>query len=119
LRNETQNQTLKGKHKITIATLNWKPEQNLLKKLNELVQQQGQSPEDIITQAVTLYLKSQMQSSTPPEAQQLSIDRRRAFLKLPLEERRQILQKQAENLITHYQTDTEWQDLQVGDLIEP
>jgi hypothetical protein len=102
-----------------IATLNWKPEQNLLQKLNELAQQQGQSPEEIITQAVTLYLKSQMQSSKPPETQPLSIDRRRAFLKLPMAERRQILQDQSENLMTHYQTDSEWQDLQVGDLIEP
>jgi uncharacterized membrane-anchored protein len=85
-----------------IATLNWKPEQTLLQQLNELAQQQGQSPEEIITQAVTLYLKSQMQSSTPLETQQLSIDQRRAFLKLPMTERRQILQEQAENLMIHY-----------------
>jgi uncharacterized protein (DUF433 family) len=52
---------------------------------------QGQSPEEIITQAVTLYLKSQMQFSTPPETQPLSIEKRRAFLKLPMVERRQIL----------------------------
>lgn len=102
-----------------ITTLNWKPEQTLLQQLNELARQQDQSPEEIITQAVTLYLQSQRQSSTPPETQPLSIDRRRAFLKLQMSERRQILQEQTENLMTHYQTDTEWQDLQVGDLIEP
>jgi hypothetical protein len=101
-----------------VTTLNWKPGQTLLQQLNELAQQQGQSPEEIITRAVTLYLRSQMPSRTLSETQQISVDRRRAFLKLPMEERRQILQDQAEALMTHYQTDTEWQDLQVGDLIE-
>jgi hypothetical protein len=49
----------------------------------------------------------------------LSIEKRRAFLKLPMVERRRILQDQAENPMTHYQANTKWQDLQVGDLIEP
>jgi hypothetical protein len=102
-----------------VTTLTWKPEQTLLQQLNELAQQKGQSPEEIITQAVTMYLRFQMPAITPPETQALSMDQRRAFLKLPIEERWQILQKQADNLITYYQTNTEWQDLQVRDLIEP
>lgn len=97
----------------------WKPEPTLLEQLTTLAQERGQSPETIITQAVTLYLQSQMKSNQSPQTQAfLSIDQRRAFLKLPLEERRHILQAQAETLITHYQSDTEWQEFQSGDLIE-
>lgn len=101
------------------TTFEWKPEPTLLKQLTALAQQRGQSPEAIITEAVILYLQSQISSNDLPQTHpSLSLDQRRAFLKLPLEERRRILQAQAEALITHYQTDTEWQELQAGDLIE-
>ena len=53
------------------------------------------------------------------EAQQtLSLAQRRAFMKLPLEERRRILAQQAEGMLVHYQQNSEWQELQTGDLIE-
>ena len=50
--------------------------------------------------------------------QVLSLWERNAFLKLPLEERRRILSEQAEAMTIHYQQDTDWQELQAGDLIE-
>jgi hypothetical protein len=97
----------------------WKPEPTLLEQLTALAQQQGRSPEAIVTQSVISYLQTQMRSGNLPQTQPLvSLDQRRAFLKLPLGERHRILQAQAETLITHYQTDTEWQELQAGDLIE-
>jgi uncharacterized protein (DUF433 family) len=37
---------------------------------------------------------------------------RREFMKLPLEERRYILAKQAEIMLQHYQEDREWQELE-------
>lgn len=87
--------------------------------LEQLAAQTGQSPEAIVTQAVISYLQIHLGSNSVPQTQlPLSLDQRRAFLKLPLEERRRILQTQAETLATHYQTDPEWQDLQVGDLID-
>jgi uncharacterized protein (DUF433 family) len=43
---------------------------------------------------------------------------RREFMKLPLEERRNILAKQAEAMLQHYQEDREWQELEAGDLID-
>ncbi|MEG4507267.1 DUF433 domain-containing protein [Microcoleus sp. F6_B4] len=43
---------------------------------------------------------------------------RREFMKLPLEERRNILAKQAEVMLQHYQEDREWQELEAGDLID-
>ena len=43
---------------------------------------------------------------------------RRKFMQLPLEERRNILAKQAEVMLQHYQEDREWQELEAGDLID-
>jgi uncharacterized protein (DUF433 family) len=43
---------------------------------------------------------------------------RREFMQLPLEERRNILAKQAEVMLRHYQEDREWQELEAGDLID-
>ena len=37
---------------------------------------------------------------------------RREFMKLPIEERRRILAEQAEVMLSHYQDDREWQELQ-------
>ena len=35
---------------------------------------------------------------------------RRAFMRLPIEERRRILAQQAEAMVEHYQQDLTWQD---------
>ncbi len=101
------------------TTFDWQPEPTLLEQLITLAQQQGRSPEAIVTQAVISYLQTQFSpNDLAPIQPSLSLEQRRAFLRLPLEERDRILQAQAETLITHYQTDTEWQELQAGDLIE-
>jgi Zn-dependent peptidase ImmA (M78 family) len=43
---------------------------------------------------------------------------RRSFMKLPLEERRRILAEQAEKLSAHYVQDSEWREMEGGDLVE-
>jgi hypothetical protein len=43
---------------------------------------------------------------------------RRQFMKLPLEERRRILVKQAELMLPHYQQDKEWQELDTGKFVD-
>jgi hypothetical protein len=43
---------------------------------------------------------------------------RRELIKLPLEERKKILASQSDLMLEHYQQDTEWQELQTGDLID-
>ena len=43
---------------------------------------------------------------------------RREFMKLSLEERGRILERQAEAMLQHYQEDREWQELEAGDLID-
>lgn len=58
------------------------------------------------------------QNSTVKTQPSLSLEERRAFLKLPPEERRRILAEQAAAIAFHYEQDSEWQELQVGDVID-
>jgi hypothetical protein len=48
----------------------------------------------------------------------LSLIERRAFMKLPLAERRRIMQAQAEQLLSSYEDDAEREEWQGGDIIE-
>jgi hypothetical protein len=48
----------------------------------------------------------------------LTLEQRLDFLKLPIAERRQILESQAEEMITHYQQETDWKELMAGDIID-
>lgn len=43
---------------------------------------------------------------------------RRAFLKLPKDERRRRLAEQAEAIRSHYERDTEWKELEAGDFLD-
>lgn len=53
-----------------------------------------------------------------PEQSMLTLSERRAFMKLPLWERRQILEKQAEEMLEHYENSQEWRELEAGDIID-
>ncbi|MBD2305644.1 hypothetical protein H6G17_08950 [Chroococcidiopsis sp. FACHB-1243] len=48
----------------------------------------------------------------------LSINQRRAFMKLSLEERRQLLAQQAQAMQQHYQQDEQWRQLETGDFCD-
>ena len=48
----------------------------------------------------------------------LTLEQRRAFLKLPLEERRCLLKQQAAQMANHYQHNPEWKELLAGDIID-
>jgi Zn-dependent peptidase ImmA (M78 family)/DNA-binding XRE family transcriptional regulator len=50
--------------------------------------------------------------------QPLSLARRRELMKLPLAERRRVLAEQAARVAAHYDRDTEWRELQGGDIID-
>ena len=45
-------------------TLNWKTEEILTEKLLDLARQRGQSPEEIVTEAVRLYIEIQPRETT-------------------------------------------------------
>ena len=46
-------------------------------------------------------------------------DERKAFLRLPIAERRRILAEQAAQIAAEYERDTSWQDLGPGDFVAP
>ncbi len=50
--------------------------------------------------------------------QPLTLVERRAFLRLPVEERRRILAEQAEGAAAYYEAHPEWRELQGGDIVE-
>ena len=50
--------------------------------------------------------------------QNLTLEQRLDFLKLPTAERRQILEGQAEEMLIHYQQETDWKDLMAGDIVD-
>jgi hypothetical protein len=48
----------------------------------------------------------------------LTLEDRRAFLRKPLAQRQLILATQAQQMVEHYQTSTEWRELMAGDIID-
>ena len=58
------------------------------------------------------------QGQVREEEQSLTLEQRLDFLKLPIAERRQILESQAEEMIGHYQQATDWKELMVDDIID-
>jgi hypothetical protein len=57
-------------------------------------------------------------SGEPVEAQEtITLVERQAFLKLPIEERRKIMAKQAKEMATHYK-EGKVEDLETGDNVE-
>jgi hypothetical protein len=48
----------------------------------------------------------------------LTIEQRLDFLRFSIAERRQILESQAEEMLAHYQQETDWKELMAGDIIE-
>lgn len=54
----------------------------------------------------------------PESAESLSLLDRQSFLKLPMTERRRLLAEQTERMLAHYERDTEWRELQGGDIVE-
>ena len=62
------------------------------------------------------------QKNLPEADEGLSLAQRRAFMRLPLEERRERLSAQADRMIEHYAQEPEQTELwawQAGDIVEP
>ena len=48
----------------------------------------------------------------------VSLVERRAFMKLPLVDRRKIMARQAKEIADHYEKDVSWKDLETGDIVD-
>lgn len=57
-------------------------------------------------------------AAAQPEQSTLALPQRRAFMKLPLAERQQILARQAEEMLEHYENSQEWRELEAGDIVD-
>ena len=69
------------------------------------------------TVEVIILVSEATPDSSAIEEQAPSLEQRLAFLKLPIAERRRILESQAETVLEHYHQDSEWQELMAGDII--
>ncbi len=54
----------------------------------------------------------------PDRKIELTLEDRRAFLRKPLAQRQLILAQQAQQMVEHYQSSTEWRELMAGDIID-
>jgi len=50
--------------------------------------------------------------------EELTLQERRKFMELPIEERKRIMVEQAEKIKEYYEQNTEWKELQGGDIVE-
>ncbi|MCW9057893.1 MAG: XRE family transcriptional regulator [Gammaproteobacteria bacterium] len=68
--------------------------------------------------ALTVEEGKTMLGTNMEDGERLEAIQRRAFLKLPMEERRRLLAAQAEAMVEHYAQDAAWRDGQGGDIHE-
>jgi predicted component of type VI protein secretion system len=80
----------------------------LLQKVNRWAESRGMS----VNEAIAALIGQIPDSSSKP------LEHRRAFLQLPIAERRRILAEQADAIAFHYEQDSEWRELQAGDIVE-
>jgi hypothetical protein len=100
---------------MVTVTLTPDLEQVIIKR----AEQEGTTPEIyLLDELRTRYLPVMPISNEDKSNYSLTLLERRDILKLPLSERRRLLAEQAEKLKSHYETDTEWRELQSGDIIE-
>ncbi|MER3435414.1 MAG: hypothetical protein C4288_18920 [Leptolyngbya sp. ERB_1_1] len=91
-----------------MAELTLQLDQELLQKVNRWAESQGLSVNEAIAALI----------SQLPDSTSNTLEWRKAFLKLPIAERRRILAEQANAIAAHYEQDTEWRELQAGDIVE-
>jgi hypothetical protein len=70
------------------------------------------------TVEIVIIISEPAVTESSAEEQTLTLEQRQDFLKLPMSERRRILETQAEAMLAHYQEDSEWQELMAGDIID-
>lgn len=72
----------------------------------------------VAEEALTAEEAEQIMGEPMPPKQPLSLVERRAFLRLPLEERRRVLAEQAQKMASYYREDLVWREVQAGDFVE-
>lgn len=97
---------------------NWKTHEP-----EELAREEPQWLRQTILKAETEGLMSEEEadkilSESVPAPEPSSTQEKRAFMRLPIEERRRILEQQAQDLAEHYSQSGEWRDIEGADFVE-
>ena len=87
----------------------------LVDSIVQMVENLSPAEQDLVKHKILSIVPHQEHGESLTE---LTLDERRAFLRKPLAERRSILAKQAEEMVTQYQSSSEWRDLMAGDIID-
>lgn len=88
---------------------------DLAKQVREVTKRQNISISLFTRQAIETKLE---QMAEGLKGKELTINERRDFMELPKEARRKIMEEQAAAIHKHYERDTEWRELQGGDIVE-
>ncbi|MGB5596664.1 MAG: hypothetical protein WBM62_21875 [Crocosphaera sp.] len=88
--------------------------EQLQRDLDELPEE----AQELLIDFVELLKKRYSSFNQQETSQNLTLEQRRAFLKLPLSERRRILSQQAADMENHYQQNTDWKEFLAGDIID-
>ncbi len=89
----------------------------LVDSIVQLVETLPPAERDLVKRKLSYIVPPQALTERQNFSSELTLAERRAFLRQPLAERRSILAKQAEEMLTHYQSSTEWRELMAGDII--
>ncbi|EAZ93041.1 hypothetical protein [Crocosphaera chwakensis] len=89
-----------------------------LEKLQRDLDELPKEAQELLIDFVELLKKMYSPSNQQETSKTLTLEQRRAFLKLPLSERRRILSQQAAEMEKHYQENTDWKEFLAGDIID-
>jgi hypothetical protein len=90
----------------------------LVDSIVQLVETLPPAERDLVKHKLSYTAPPQTVAERQTSASELTLAERRAFLHQPLSERRSMLAKQAEEMLTHYQSSDEWRELMAGDTID-
>jgi hypothetical protein len=90
----------------------------LVDSIVQLVETLPPAERDLVKHKLLYIVSPQPLVERQTSSGELTLAERRAFLRQPLAERRAILAQQAAEMLTHYQSSTEWRELMAGDIID-
>jgi hypothetical protein len=85
----------------------------LVDSIVQMVETLPPAERELVKQKLSILPREWSESKT-----ELTLEDRRAFLRKPLAQRQLILAQQAQQMVEHYQTSTEWRELMAGDIID-
>jgi hypothetical protein len=90
----------------------------LVDSIVQLVENLSPEERDLVKYKLLHLVTAQDQVEHQVGTKELTLDERQNFLRQPLAVRQSILAQQAEDLLTHYNSSTEWRELMAGDIID-